>query len=323
MDIFEEKQSNSDQKIRELSLRIRRSEEVRPFKNLAVYATGSYARGEASVHSDIDLFFINRRPLETIPDCNINSVRLFSRMIEIAREMNFPKFSNDGAYLKILDSPQILKHLGGPNDDYMNHFTARLLLILESKPVYGKNNYEAVLKSVLDRYFEDYPDHPGDFHPTFLVNDIMRFWKTLCLNYENKRNQPARDEAKRIAQKVKNLKLKFSRMLTCFGSVCYLASEKDVVGPDELMEMTRRSPMERLRMAADRANQMDRMARIEEEYRWFLTLTNVSEAELMANFSEKELRREAFEHASVFGGEVFDVTRSIAERNGYLRYLVV
>lgn len=323
MNIFEEKRINSEKKIHDLSVAIRKSAEVRPFRDLAIYATGSYARGEASIHSDIDLFFINRRPLETIPDRNINSVRLFSRMIEITREMDFPKFSNDGAYLKILDGPQILKHLGGTNDDYMNHFTARLLLILESKPIYGKRSYDAVLRAVLDRYFEDYPDHPKDFHPTFLVNDIVRFWKTLCLNYENKRNQPPKDEARRVAQKVKNLKLKFSRMLTCFGSICYLASEKGIVGPDELMIMTSKSPMERLLMAADRAGQSARMADIEEKYAWFLTLTNVSESELMTNFSGKALRTEAFEHAKIFGEAVFEVTHAIAERNGYLRYLVV
>ena len=152
--------------------------------------------------------------------------------------MGFPKFSNDGEYLKILEAPEILKHLGSANDDYLNHFTARLLLILESKPIFGTANYNKILRLVLNRYFEDYPDHPETFRPTFLVNDILRFWKTLCLNYEKKRNQPAKNEAKRIAQKIKNLKLKFSRMLTCYGSVCYIAAEKGIIGPDYLLKMT-------------------------------------------------------------------------------------
>ena len=65
------------------------------------------------------------------------------------------------------------------------------------------------------------------------------------------------------------------------------------------------------------------MNEIEDKYRWFLTLTNVSELDLMASFSDKDLRTEAFEHAKIFGGAVFNMTHAIAQSNGYLRYLVV
>lgn len=323
MSVFDEKRANSEQKIKELRTRVKGIEVLSSFKHLAIYTTGSYARGEASRFSDIDLFFVNTKPLSSVIDKNINSVRLFSGIVQIGEEMNFPKFSNDGEYLKILEAPEILKHLGSANDDYMNHFTARLLLILESKPVYGTANYNKILRLVLSRYFEDYPDHPETFRPTFLVNDILRFWKTLCLNYENKRNQPAKDERKRIAQKVKNLKLKFSRMLTCYGSVCYIAAEKGVIGPDYLLNMTKLSPLERLKAVADPVAHRTSLSRIDEEYGWFLDLTNVSEEDLLAQFSSIELRKEAFRRADYFGSALFEITRDLADRNGYLRFLVV
>ena len=323
MDIFKEKKVNSDKKLSQLKRNLSSIPEIEPFQDLAIFATGSYARGEASTFSDIDLFFVNRLTTKSIPDINIRTLRLFAKIVEIADEMEFPKFSNDGEFLKIIESPQILEHLGNSADDYMNHFTARLLMILESKPVFGLKSYNNILREVLGRYFEDYPDHPEDFRPTFLINDIIRFWKTLCLNYENKRNQPIEDEQKRIAQKIKNLKLKFSRMLTCFGSVCYIASENGTIGPEQLIKMTQLSPIERLRHSVRTFDLCEEMGRAEKQYGWFLKLTNVSEEDLRKHFSEKGNRIEAFKNADAFGNAIFEITKKISSETGYLRYLVV
>jgi len=41
-------------------------------------------------------------------------------------------------------------------------------------------------EGVKTTYYRDADDRP-DFLPAFLINDITRFWKTLCLNYEHSR----------------------------------------------------------------------------------------------------------------------------------------
>jgi predicted nucleotidyltransferase len=323
MTIFDEKRKNSEEKLSELKRILAGSPELRPFCDLTIFATGSYARGEASTHSDIDLFFLNKHPLSSDSDNNINSITLFAKIIDIAKQLNLPKFSNDGAYLKIMEGPHILEHLGNSSDDYMNHFTARLLMILESKPVFGEDSYNAILKDVLGRYFEDYPDHPENFHPTFLINDIVRFWKTLCLNYENKRNQPVTDEEKKISQKIKNFKLKFSRMLTCFGSICYISAQRDVLGPNNLIQMTSLNPIERLQKSTAGLDLSRAMDEAYVQYEWFLNRTNVSESDLKLWFSDKDNRIEAFEKAELFGDAIFEITKTVSTKTGYLRYLVV
>lgn len=151
MNIFDQKRENSASKLRELRASLLNLPELEPFTELTVFATGSYARGEASTHSDIDLFFLNRSAINSIPDVNINTIRLFAKIVEISHSLGFPKFSNDGVYLKIIEAPQILFHLGNAEDDYKNHFTARLLMILESKPVYGDAAYDAILREVIGR----------------------------------------------------------------------------------------------------------------------------------------------------------------------------
>lgn len=318
------KKANSEKKIAELQEAFTNAPEIKALPDLTIFVTGSYARSEASEFSDIDLFFISNKEMSAVDDPRITTLRMFSKVVTICDDLGFPRFSNDGEYLRILEKPIILNRLGDRDDDYLNHFTARLLMILESRCVSGQDTYETILKDILEAYFRDYPDHPKNFQPTFLVNDILRFWKTLCLNYENKRNQPAADNSRRIAQKIKNLKLKFSRMLTCFGSICYIVSQNGEIDHEDIMKMALLSPLERLEMAARGFPQLTtELSNAVNEYEWFLNLTNVQEEELMATFSDKALRTEAFERASKFGDSIFEITRHIAEENNYLRFLLV
>lgn len=324
MDIKTVKERNSRDKIDLFKQKISNQQEVTDFQNLTIFVAGSYARLEASEHSDIDLFFILDGELDKLDTPTISSLRLFSTIISVADNMSFPKFSNDGQYLKILEKPRILDELGGPNDDHLNFFTARMLMVLESRCVYGKHTHEAILKDILGAYFRDYPDHPKKFVPTFLVNDILRFWKTLCLNYENKRNQPLDNHDKKIAQKIKNLKLKFSRMMTCYASICYIVSQKHPIGTEDILEMSSLTPFKRLEVAVNGFPELSRdHSAICDHYTWFLNLTNVTEAQLKEHFSDKTLRTEAFDRANEFGENMFNITRYIAEKNDYLRYLLV
>lgn len=322
--IREIKKANSEKKIACLQTALAASSEVKALPDLTIFVTGSYARTEASEYSDIDLFFLSNTKMDDLDDPNITSMRMFSKILAICDDLGFPRFSNDGEYLKILEKPTILEHLGDRDDDYLNHFTARLLMILESRCVSGQDTYEAVLKDILEAYFRDYPDHPKNFQPTFLVNDILRFWKTLCLNYENKRNQSMSDSSRRITQKIKNLKLKFSRMLTCFGSICYIVSQNGEIDHEDIMKMSLLSPLERLEHAAkDFPEITNQLAAAIDEYEWFLRLTNVSEDKLKEKFSDKKLRTDAFERAAKFGDCIYEITRHIAEKNRYLRFLLV
>ena len=56
--------------------------------------------------------------------------------------------------------------------------------------------------------------------PAFLSNDILRLWRTLCVNYEARtKTTPEQEKAKR---ELTNYKLKHSRLLTCYSGILYL-----------------------------------------------------------------------------------------------------
>lgn len=322
--IVQEKKRNSQKRISELRNALSEIDELRRLTKLTVFVAGSYARNEASLYSDIDLFFVYDGHLRTHPSPNINSLRAFAKIIEEADRLNFPAFSNDGEFLKILEFPEMSKELGGRNDDYLNYFTARMLMLLESTPVYNANTYEHIKSEIVASYFRDYTHHPKEFLPIFLINDIIRFWKTLCLNYENKRNQPESDLDRKIKQKIKNFKLKFSRMLTCFGSIASITNLGGTCGPDQIIQLSEASPIDRLQNVAYlREATRAKFHGLYIDYTWFLEVTNVSEADLIQRFQDKKFREEAFRRAESFGDALFEIVLNVASETGYLRYLVI
>lgn len=154
---------------------------------LCIYTTGSYGRLEASRNSDLDLFFLDSN--ENRPTCNIDKTLINAEVIKICRNMELPEFSKDGGYLTIHNIGNIKNELGSPNDDYYNYFSARMLLLLESKPIYNDELHLSCLEQIIKPYYVDFHDHSQSFKPIFLTNDIIRFWKTLCLNYEHRRRR--------------------------------------------------------------------------------------------------------------------------------------
>lgn len=291
---------------------------------LTIFTAGSYARNEASVHSDVDLFFLYDRPSINHTHSRIKEIKLFADVLKIVEGMGFPEMSNDGEYLKILYLDQNLAELGGRTDDYQNHFTTRMLLLLESRAVFNDSGYNSAVSKVVESYFRDYEDHATEFRPIFLVNDILRFWKTLCLNYEHKRNQPEFDEERRIKQKVKNFKLKYSRLLTCFASVAYLSSFPEPMRPEDVSEMVSLTPLQRLKHAQSRMpSAAEAIEAATDQYVWFLRKTELPSAQLYEWFLNKDNRSVAFSKARSFGDTIFDVLREVASKNNYMRSIVL
>ncbi len=111
----------------------------------------------------------------------------------------------------------------------------------------GDAVYREVVEEVVSAYWRDYEDHKDDFVPAFLTNDILRLWRTFCVNYESGTDrEPPEKKAK---GKLKNFKLKHSRMLTCYSAILFLLNEyalNSTVTPDSVVEMTKLTPTMRL-----------------------------------------------------------------------------
>lgn len=325
-DILTMRKMFSETKLRELTDKIASLPHVSRRSDLCIYVTGSYGRLEASDYSDLDLFFVHRgkKNLDAIP--RLEKIRIDAQLIGLVEELGFPPFSNDGEYLQVHYLDDIRETMGGPDDDHENHFTARMLLLLESRPVFNDAIYEESLETIVNSYYRDYHDHETVFKPVFLINDILRFWKTLCLNYEHKRNRVGEDPKIKNKNHIKNLKLKFSRLLTCFSVVIPLVKNPDVVPPKQLAAMIHMSPMERLERAADGIEgATNRLAKIADNYRWFLEATGKSQEAVLSWISDQDVRDDAFRRGREFGDDLFALLQVVVppSHEGVLRYLVM
>lgn len=289
-----------------------------------VYLTGSAARGELNLRSDLDLFILGSGSSERRRLTRLDEIIIKADLIKTTRAQGFPPFSGDGKYLTVHFVSALRESLGQSNDDSSNTFTARLLLLLESRALLGSDVYQEAIDDVLWSYWRDYEDHKSDFMPTFLVNDILRLWKTFCVNYEaNTRDAPSRERAER---KLKNYKLKHSRVLTCYSAIIYLAQvykERETVSPQEAKEMVAMSPSERLewlrpKIPGNENKVNDLLARYED----FLQKTDSDKESLIDTFNNKETAKALLMKAREFGDKLFDLVRLVSGDN-FFRYLVV
>jgi predicted nucleotidyltransferase len=320
----------SSGRLKQLQNRLSQLKELKRAPKLTIFGAGSYARLEASEYSDIDMFFLSTATPEEDDEPRTNSHRIFGKVIEIADELGFPKFSNDCEYLEILKADDIRSNLGNRADDHKNYFTARMLMLLESKCLYGEEVFQDVLKSIVASYFKDFPDHQDNFQPTFLLNDISRYWKTILLNYENKRGLPtsgADADVKKTKHRVRNFKLKFSRMTICYATVAAIGSCKTPVTQGHIRNLVTLTPRQRLELVA---RQLPRVSFYVEDvlhrYEWFLAMTGLPTKRLEAHFSDTRKRTEMFGLANEYGDAMFRLIAAIDEqdpRGRLLRTLVI
>lgn len=235
---------------------------------LCVYAAGSLGRLETGSNSDFDVFLVANNPerLRENPSISrLEEYEVFGALIQINSALGYPRFSGDGRFLKTYELDDMIKATGSPRDDSDNLFTARMLLVLESQPLTNDTLYDQSVERVVEHYFRDGAGRK-DFRPLFFLNDVLRYWRTLCLNYEFYRNEPDRPWWK------KNLNLKFSRKLTIFSTVLSLMSGA-VQDRRQLIALCEMTPIQRLASALDEIEDealMDDFKKLLDDYELFL-----------------------------------------------------
>lgn len=123
-----------------------------------------------------------------------------------------------------------------------------MLLLLESRCLFGVAAYDHAVAQVLGRYW---PAANSTWLPIFLINDLVRYWTTLCLNYEGFRRTDDTVGKRRLDL----LKLRYRRMWTCFSGLAYPIAglDGDTIPRSRALEMVSLTPACRtLRIAEER-----------------------------------------------------------------------
>jgi len=283
--------------------------------DVCVFAAGSLGRFETGRISDLDLFILadGKNSPSGKKLSKLQEIELFADLIKLNEQLKLPPFSGDGRYLKVHELEDLINATGDSRDDSENLFTTRLLLLLESQALSNDALYDKALNEVLDNYFRDGKGRK-DFQPLFLLNDILRYWRTLCLNYERDRGL-AKPWWKR------NLNLKFSRKLTVFSTALAIISRR-VTTTAEFIAIAKMVPLERLSVALDAIDDqslVSQYAKILDDYESFLAAKSYADLE----DKDEEILNGFKEKAERFGNFMYSALHSNKLDPALVKYLAI
>ncbi|MEA2416720.1 MAG: hypothetical protein QOI58_3377 [Thermoanaerobaculia bacterium] len=263
----------------------------------SIVVTGSLGRGEASEGSDWIMLIDG----PSYPEHAILAREIRARIRSIVPIAEGPT----GTFGDIVASHELVHYIAGTRDSNEN-LTRRILLLSESRALTNTLVRERVIRSVLTRYVvydRSVQSASGRRQtvPHFLLNDVVRFWRTMASDFASKMWEREGD-----GWGIRNVKLRFSRkllfiwgLLAAFSGELFAPTGLDEVEIDEVyfllltdlvLTQTDVPPLELLARVVLECEDNDVAAAIFSSYDQFLGVLADPEA-------RQRLKAVQFEHA--------------------------
>ena len=193
---------------------------------------GSYARREATIGSDIDFYVL-------VPELLGQDEWFEKAKVAIGKVVKKPPAAG-GAFDSLIRIEDLLNNFGGDKDTNQT-ITRRMLYLLEGEYLTNSVVFEKIRRQIIERYVSSTRE---DHHiAQYLLNDIIRYWRTITVDYAFKTQEANKPWA------IRNIKLVFSRKLIYASglfSVAVTADRSQSSKVDILEELFSMTPIERM-----------------------------------------------------------------------------
>lgn len=260
----------------------------------AMVVSGSLARREFTMGSDLDYMLVDTTHGRTASD--ERWTKALEAVDEVVVGLGYPPPSRTGAFGGFVRLAE-LRHVGGESDGN-EPLTRRMSLLLESAEVGASGLRDRCVADVIDHYLQEAPGKDRQ-PPRFLLNDIVRYWRTMCVDYEGKLRR-ATDEKWAL----RNAKLRTSRKMLFAGGLFPVLECKDKQFDemkDFLIERFAMTPAERVAAAATSRDDREAATRALAAYGRWLELINDADRRKDLETLAFDEREESETHQAVKG----------------------
>ncbi len=179
-------------------------------RRVLVVACGSFARREACESSDLD-YFVIARDLEGDASWEPALRDAIAGIVPVEP-------ARGGPFAHVERLPEMVRNIGG-QDDTNQRLTRRMLLLLEGEPLNDVAGFRTARRALLERYIA--PRVGDDMLPLFLLNELIRYYRTIAVDYEFKTGEADKPWG------LRNLKLVFSRKLLYASGLFAIAATRE------------------------------------------------------------------------------------------------
>jgi hypothetical protein len=248
--------------------------------DVAIVLMGSWGRAEVTSGSDDDFMLLIRGDARE----EVSPAR--SALEAILSHPPGPQ----GVFGEPVSSTTIVERIGLEADSNKN-LSRRMLLLLESVHATRKDIYDEVHAQLLERYLDQSvkPQRP----PRFLLNDVIRYWRTMCVDFAGKEREGPEKWG------LRNAKLRTARKILFAGGLLPVL-ECESCSKDEMAEFLanqfRMPPVDRIAMSFIKHGAIDQGARALTAYDEFLAILDDEDKREELN----KLTRETAKQSDVF-----------------------